>query len=353
MSSTPASSISPRTVAAHAVLHSGGPVQPWTFEQRSTREHDVVLDVLFCGICHTDLHMIGPWGQSFPLVPGHEMVGRVSAVGSSVTAFAAGDLVAVGTIVDSCRKCGPCLAGLESYCREGATGAYGFPDRIDGSPTRGGYAESVVCDERFVHHLPEGLDPASAAPLLCAGITTYSPLRHWGIGPGSTVGVIGIGGLGHLGIKFARAFGAEVVAFTTSQSKADAALALGAHEVVLSRDEGQLAAQANRFDFLLDTVSATYPMTPFVQALKMGGTLCSLGLPGSFDLAPFALAMRRSIAGSGSGGTIETREMLQFCADQNITADVEIVPPAEINTALDRLSRGEVSFRFVIDMSRQ
>ncbi|GLY28816.1 NAD(P)-dependent alcohol dehydrogenase [Kineosporia sp. NBRC 101731] len=341
-----------RTVNAYAALTSGSSLEPWTYEQRTPREHDVVFDVQFCGICHTDIHMIGPWGQSFPMVPGHEMVGRVTEVGSGVHHFAVGDLVGVGPVVDSCRKCEPCLAGLETYCLEGATSAYGVPDRVDGSPTRGGFADSVVCDERFVHRMPDGLDPAAAAPLLCAGITTYSPLRHWNIGPGSTVGVIGIGGLGHLGIKFARAMGAEVVAFTTSQSKAQAALALGAHEVVMSRSETQMASQANRFDFLLDTVSATYPMTPFVQALKMNGTLCSLGLPGSFDVAPFALAMRRSIAGSGAGGTVETREMLQFCVDHKITADVEIVAPDEINTALERLDRGDVAFRFVVDMAR-
>ncbi|GAA3636341.1 NAD(P)-dependent alcohol dehydrogenase [Kineosporia mesophila] len=341
-----------RTVNAYAALTSGAPLEPWTYEQRTPREHDVVFDVQFCGICHTDIHMIGPWGQSFPMVPGHEMVGRVTQVGSGVHSLAVGDLVAVGPVVDSCRTCEPCLAGLETYCLEGATGAYGVPDRVDGSPTRGGFADSVVCDERFVHRVPDGLDPAAAAPLLCAGITTYSPLRHWNIGPGSTVGVIGIGGLGHLGIKFARAMGAEVVAFTTSQSKADAALALGAHEVVMSRSETQMAAQANRFDFLLDTVSATYPMTPFVQALKMNGTLCSLGLPSSFDVAPFALAMRRSIAGSGAGGTVETREMLQFCVDHQITADVEMVAPSQINSALERLDRGDVAFRFVVDMAR-
>jgi uncharacterized zinc-type alcohol dehydrogenase-like protein len=342
-----------RTVSAYAALSKDAPVEPWAFQQRAMREHDVVFDVLFCGICHTDIHMIGPWGQSFPVVPGHEMVGRVTAVGSEVAEFGPGDVVAVGTIVDSCRKCEPCLAGMESYCVEGPTGAYGFPDRIDGSPTRGGYASSITCDERFVYRVPAGLDPAAVAPLLCAGITTYAPLAHWGIGPGSTVGVIGVGGLGHLGIKFARALGAHVVAFTTSPAKIDDALALGAHEVVVSRDEEQMAAQANRFDFLLDTVSTGYPMTPFVLALKLDGTLCSLGLPPSFDVSPMALATgRRSIASSGSGGTRETKEMLAFCAQHDITADIELVAPTEINVALGRLAANDVKYRFVIDMDR-
>lgn len=341
-------------VAAFAAPQTGGPIERWSFTRRATRPHDVVFDVLFCGICHTDLHMIGPWGRSFPLVPGHEMVGRVTGVGTEVAAFAPGDVVAVGTIVDSCRECDPCLAGLESYCVQGATSAYGAPDRVDESPTRGGYAESVICDERFVYHVPSGLDLAAVAPLLCAGITTYSPLRHWGVGPASTVGILGIGGLGHLGIKFARALGAHVVAFTTSDAKAADALALGADEVVLSRDASQMAAQANRFDFLLDTVSASYPMTPFVQALKLDGTLCSLGLPDRFDVVPFVLATgRRSIASSGSGGTRETREMLAFCAEHGITADVETIAPAGINNALQRLAANDVKYRFVIDMAQR
>jgi alcohol dehydrogenase (NADP+) len=340
-------------VTAFAALESGGRIEPWTYEQRAARPSDVRIEVQYCGICHTDLHMIGPWGQSFPMVPGHEVVGRVIEIGDQVGAFAVGDVVAVGTIVDACRECESCLAGQESYCLRGATPAYGAPDRIDGSQTRGGYADSVICDERFVYAIPAGLDPAGAAPLLCAGITTYSPLRHWNVGPHSTVGIVGIGGLGHLGVKFARALGAHVVAFTTSAGKAADALALGAHEVVLSRDENQMAAQANRFDFLLDTVSVGYPMTPFVQALRLNGTLCSVGLPAQFDVAPMALAVgRRSIAASGSGGTVETREMLAFCAEQEITADVELVSRGEINTALRRLEGNDVKYRFVIDMAR-
>jgi uncharacterized zinc-type alcohol dehydrogenase-like protein len=287
-------------------------------------------------------------------VPGHEVVGRVAEVGDAVEGFAVGERVAIGTIVDSCRECETCRAGQESYCLRGPTPAYGAPDRVDGSVTRGGFGTSVIADERFVFRVPDGLDPAGVAPLLCAGITTYSPLKHWNVGPDSTVGVIGVGGLGHLGIKFARALGAHVVAFTTSAAKADDALALGAHVVVLSRDAELMAAQDNRFDFLLDTVSAAHPLRPYVQALKLDGTLCSLGLPNQFDgLLPFDLAVgRRSIASSGSGGTIETREMLAFCAEHGITADVEPVRPDEINTALDRLEADDVKYRFVIDMTR-
>ncbi len=243
---------------------------------------------------------------------------------------------------------------METYCQAFPTLTYDGIDRVDGSRTRGGFADSYVCDERFVHHVPAGLDLAGVAPLLCAGITTYSPLRHWNAGPGKTVGVIGIGGLGHLGVKFARALGAHVVAFTSSPGKVGDALARGAHEAVLSTDEAQMAAQANRFDFLLDTVSATYPMAAYLRALKLDGTLCSLGLPDQFDLPPIMLAMgRRSVASSGAGGTRETGEMLAFCAQHGITADVEVIAPGEINAAFDRLARNDVKYRFVIDMSRR
>ena len=262
--------------------------------------------------------------------------------------------MAVGVIVDACRECDPCQRETETYCQAFPTLTYDGIDRVDGSRTRGGFADSYVCDERFVHHVPAGLDLAGVAPLLCAGITTYSPLRHWNASPGKTVGVIGIGGLGHLGVKFARVLGAHVVAFTSSPGKVGDALALGAHEAVLSTDEAQMAAQANRFDFLLDTVSATYPMAAYLRALKLDGTLCSLGLPDQFDLPPIMLAMgRRSVASSGAGGTRETGEMLAFCAQHGITADVEVIAPGEINAAFDRLARNDVKYRFVIDMSRR
>ena len=326
---------------------------PRSFERRAPRAHDVALDILFCGICHTDLHSIGKWGQEFPIVPGHEIVGRVTETGAAVGRFQPGDIVAVGVIVDSCRVCDPCVREMETYCQAFPTTSYDGIDRVDGSRTRGGFADSYVCDEHFVHHVPKGLDLAGVAPLVCAGITTYSPLRHWNVEPGKTVGVIGIGGLGHLGLKFARALGAHVVAFTSSADKAEDARALGAHEVVLSKDEAQMQAQANRFDFLLDTVSTTHALTPYLRALKLDGTLCSLGIPDQFDLQPIMLAMgRRRLASSGAGGTRETGEMLAFCAQHGITADVEVIAAREINHAFERLARNDVKYRFVIDMAR-
>ncbi len=344
----------PRQAAGYAAMERHGSLVPWTFERRALRPHDVALEILYCGVCHTDLHAVGRWGQAFPLVPGHEIVGRVSEVGAEVSRFSPGDIVAVSVIVDSCRECEPCRREMETYCLAYPTPTFDGIDRVDGSRTRGGYSDSYVCDERFVHHVPAGLDLAGVAPLLCAGVTTYSPLRHWEAGPGKTVGVIGIGGLGHLGVKFARALGAHVVAFTTSASKQEDAMALGAHEAVLSTDAVQMQAQANRFDFLLDTVSATYPMTPFIQALKLDGTLCSLGIPDSFDLVPMMLTLgRRRLASSGAGGTREVGEMLAFCAQHAITADVEVIAPNEINTAFDRLARNDVKYRFVIDMGRR
>jgi len=259
----------------------------------------------------------------------------------------------IGVIVDSCRVCEPCRHDMEVYCREFPTTTFDGLDRIDGSRTRGGYSAQYVADQRFVYHLPEGLDPAAAAPLLCAGVTTYSPLKHWKVGAGMTVGIVGIGGLGHLAVKFARAMGAHVVAFTTSASKVDEALALGAHEVVLSTDAAQMAQQAYRFDFILDTVSTRYPMTPMIQALKLDATLCSLGIPESFDVAPIMLAMgRRRLASSGAAGTGDTHEMLAFCREHHIVADVEVIAMSQINAAFARLEKGDVRYRFVIDMQK-
>jgi uncharacterized zinc-type alcohol dehydrogenase-like protein len=339
-----------RTVATLAAMERNAPVEPWEFEQRSPRPRDVVLEVLYCGICHTDLHMIGPWGSDFPMVPGHELVGRVLETGSDATRHAIGDIVAVSTIVESCGVCEPCRAGLETYCLQGPTPTYGARDRLDGTPTRGGYAEQLVCDERFAYAVPAGLDLAGTAPLLCAGITTYAPLRHWNVGAGTTVGVVGIGGLGHLGVKFARALGAEVVAFTSSASKTGDALRLGAHEVVVSGDDAAMTAQANRLDFILDTVSAPHALDPFLRTLRLDGTLCSLGLPPTVDATPMTLAVgRRSIAGSGAGGSREITDMLAFCAEHGITADVELVRPDGVQQALERLGNNDVRFRFVID----
>lgn len=342
-----------RPAHGFAAMARDGQLQPFAFSRRTLRAQDVAMDVLYCGICHTDLHSIGPWGQEFPLVPGHEIVGRVTETGAGVRNYKAGDLVAVSVIVDSCRACRACEAHDEIYCEQGATPTYDSIDRVDGSRLRGGYADTYIADERFVYRLPEGLDPAGAAPLLCAGVTSFSPLRHWGVGPGAIVGIAGIGGLGHLGVKFARAMGAHVVAFTTSPAKAEDALTLGAHEVVLSRDEQAMAAQRNRFDFILDTISTTHDVDPYLAALHYNGVLCAVGVPDRLEPSPYLLsAGRRSVAGSGAGGTRETQEMLDFCATHQIVADVEIVGKSQLNEALERLRRNDVRFRFVLDLNR-
>lgn len=337
----------------YAALVQGGPMVPWQFQRRAPRPDDVVVNIEYCGVCHSDIHSVHQWGQSFPLVPGHEIVGEVVALGTAVSGFAVGDKVMIGVIVDSCRVCEPCRNGMEVYCREYPTQTFDGVDRVDGARTRGGYSTQYVADQRFVYHLPEGLNPAGAAPLLCAGVTTYSPLRHWKVGPGMTIGVVGIGGLGHLAVKFARAMGAHVVAFTTSPGKMASVLALGAHEVVLSTDAEQMKAQAYRFDFILDTVSTTYPMTPMINALKLDATLCSLGIPEKFDFAPVMLTLgRRRLASSGAAGTRDTHEMLAFCRDHGIVADVEVIGMRNINDAFVRLEKGDVSYRFVIDMKK-
>lgn len=351
MEGTASQAVAGRPARGYAALEKGGSIVPWSFERRATRPRDVVVRILYCGVCHSDLHSVNKWGAEYPLVPGHEIVGEVMEVGPEVTGFAPGETVLIGTIVDSCRACDRCRDEMESYCEQFPTLTYDGTDRVDGSRTRGGYSDVYVADERFVYHLPAGLDAAAAAPLLCAGITTYSPLRHWEVGPGKTVGIVGIGGLGHLAIKFARAMGAHVVAFTTSAGKVDEALALGAHEVVLSTDEAAMKAQAFRFDFILDTVSSRYPMDPFLLALAFDGTLCSLGIPDGFDFTPVLLTMgRRRIASSGVGGTRETREMLDFCARHGIVADIELVTPDAINDAFARLEKGDVRYRFVLDL---
>ncbi|RZK01642.1 MAG: NAD(P)-dependent alcohol dehydrogenase [Flavobacterium sp.] len=312
------------------------------------------MKILYCGVCHSDLHAIkGAKSEELPLVPGHEFMGEVVEIGSSVTEFSIGDKVLVSNIVDSCRKCQPCLNQTESYCREFPTLTYGGIDRIDGTKTQGGYSDTYVADKRFVYHLPEGMNPAAAAPLLCAGITTYSALRHWQVGPGQTVGIVGIGGLGHLAIKFARAMGAHVVAFTTSPDKIEEAKRLGAHEVILSTDLKQMKEQAYRFDFILDNVSQPHNMDSYLISLKMDGTLCSLGIPDNLDFKPVLLTMgRRRISSSGSGGTKEIKEMLEFCQKHNIESDIELIEMKDINQAMERLSKGDVKYRFVIDMKR-
>jgi uncharacterized zinc-type alcohol dehydrogenase-like protein len=342
---------------AYAVHGPEDRFQPFSFERRDPRPNDVAIAISWCGICHSDLHTArGEWGGTkYPCVPGHEIVGTVSAVGSDVTKFREGDLVGVGCMVDSCLTCSACKAGLEQYCEPGFTGTYNGPEQGTGGNTWGGYSDRIVVREEFVLHVRHRAeDLAGVAPLLCAGITTWSPLRHWEAGPGKKVGVVGIGGLGHMGVKLARALGAEVVAFTTSPSKRDDALALGAHEVVVSRDEGQMAAHMESFDFILNTVAAPHDLDPFLQLLGRDGTMVLVGVPAAPHPSPGIFNLiwrRRSLAGSLIGGIAETQEMLDFCAEHDIVADVETVPIQQIDEAYERMLRSDVKYRFSIDMA--
>lgn len=333
------------------------PLAPFSFERREPRAEDVLIDIMYCGICHSDIHTAREeWGGTmYPCVPGHEIVGRVSAVGDKVSRFKAGDLVGVGCLVDSCRTCPSCEAGLEQYCDNGWTGTYNSKDNIGGTEhahTHGGYSDKITVDERFVLHVPENLDPAATAPLLCAGITTYSPLRHWKVGPGQTVGVIGLGGLGHMGVKFAHAMGAEVVMITTSPEKAADAKKLGADRVLFSNDEDAMKAAACTFDFLLNTIPVGHDVNPYMELLRTDGTMVIVGAVEALTKAsgiPF-IFKRRSMAGSLIGGLPETQEMLDFCGEHNITCDIEMIDIKNVNTAYDRTVAGDVKYRFVIDM---
>lgn len=325
--------------------------------RREPTEHDVQIDILFCGICHSDLHTVrDEWKSVFPTVypcvPGHEIVGRVIKVGSAVKTFKAGDLAAVGCLVDSDRTCDDCRAGLEQFCPN-MTLTYNSPDKRLGSVTYGGYSEGIVVDERFVLHVPPKLDPAGAAPLLCAGITTYSPMRHWGVTKSKKVGVVGLGGLGHMAVKLAHALGAHVVVFTTSPNKKDDALRLGADEVVISRHSDEMKKQTGSFDFILDAVSADHDINAYINLLRRDGTLTLVGAPEKpLEVAAFSLIFgRRSLSGSPIGGIAETQEMLDFCGTHNITADVEVIPIQKVNEAYDRLLKSDVKYRFSIDMA--
>ncbi|GAA1850725.1 NAD(P)-dependent alcohol dehydrogenase [Pseudonocardia ailaonensis] len=342
-----------RPTVGLAVRTPGGPVQPWSFERRDLRPDDVAVAVTYCGVCYSDVEAIhGAREPGLPLVPGHEFVGRVRAVGDAVTRFRVGDEVAVGNCVDSCGACDECRAGAENHCSDGGpTLTYLGVDRRDGRRTQGGWSTEYVVAEAWVHRLPDGLDPAASAPLMCAGITSWEALRHWEVGPGSTVGVVGIGGLGHLGVKFAKALGAEVVAFTATPDRVADITALGADEVVVSSDPDAMAAQARRFDFVLDTASRRHDLSPYLRALRLHGTLCLLGIPPTVEVETRALRVgRHSLSGSGTGSPARVREMLGFCAEHGITADVEVLPSAEIATALDRLERGDVKYRMVLDL---
>jgi len=331
------------------------PLQQFTFERREPGPKDVQIEILYCGVCHSDLHTArNEWtNTTYPVVPGHEIVGRVTKVGNGVAKFKAGDAVGVGCLVDSCRTCPSCKQGLENYCEIGATFTYNSPDPHLGGTTYGGYSLSVVVDEDFVLRIPGGMDLASAAPLLCAGITTYSPLRHWKVGQGQKVGVVGLGGLGHMGLKLAHALGAHVVLFTTSLHKAEDAKRLGAAEVVLSRDPAQMEKHLNSFDFILDTVSADHDMNAYLNLLKRDGTLMLVGAPEKpMPVAAFSLIpKRRQFSGSMIGGLQETQEMLDFCGKHGIISDIEIIPMQKINEAYERMLKSDVKYRFVIDMA--
>ena len=332
------------------------PLKPWSFERRDLRDDDVRIEITHCGVCHSDIHQArNDWGfATYPLVPGHEIVGRVTEVGPAVTAFKPGDSVGVGCMVDSCQDCPSCADGLEQYCEKGMTQTYADTDKQDGLPTYGGYSDQIIVREAFVLRMPEGLDPAAAAPLLCAGITTYSPLRHWKVGKGHKLGVVGLGGLGHMAIKFGVALGAEVTLFTRSKSKEAEARALGVHHVVLSTDEEQMSAVAGTLDFVLNTVPVPHDLNPYSNALKRDGTQIIVGVlePIEPPVAGFPLILRRrSLAGSLIGGIAETQEMLDFCAEHGIVCDIETIRMKDINEAFKRTVKGDVHYRFVIDMA--
>jgi uncharacterized zinc-type alcohol dehydrogenase-like protein len=342
---------------AYSASSATSPLAPTVIARRDPTESDVQIEILFCGICHSDLHMArNEWSSViqtvYPCVPGHEIVGRVTAVGSAVTNFSVGDLAAVGCLVGSDRTCPACNTGLEQFCPN-QVWTYGGRDKQSCGVTYGGYSESIVVDEHFVLHLPSNLDLAAAAPLLCAGITTYSPMRHWNVTAGKKVGIVGLGGLGHMGVKFAHAFGAHTVVFTTSNSKVEDAKRLGADEVVISKNSNEMQKHAGSFDFILDTVSADHDINAYINLLARDGNMTLVGAPEKpLSLSSFALLMgRRSVSGSPIGGIAETQEMLDFCGRHNITADVEVIGIQQINQAYERLLKQDVKYRFSIDMA--
>ncbi|MBJ6763195.1 NAD(P)-dependent alcohol dehydrogenase [Myxococcaceae bacterium JPH2] len=340
---------------AYAAPSAKAPLGPFSIERREPQAHDVLIDILYCGVCHSDLHQAkDEWGGAiFPLVPGHEIVGRVSQVGSAVRRFKAGDTVGVGCIVDACRECAPCKAGDEQYCDKGMVGTYNSRERGSGAVTYGGYSTRITVDENFVLRIPEGLPLDKAAPLLCAGITTYSPLRHYGLKAGDRIAVVGLGGLGHMGVKLARAMGAEVTVLSTSPSKEKDARALGATDFAATSQPETFQRLAGRFDFILDTVSAPHDYNTYLSLLKVDGTMILVGAPEEpTPLSAFPLIMRRRrLGGSLIGGIRETQEMLDFCAQHGVTSDIELIPIQKINEAYERMLRGDVRYRFVIDIA--
>ncbi len=346
------------TAKAYAAPSATGKLGPFILRRREPRAQDVQIEILYCGVCHSDLHQVrDEWKEVmptvYPCVPGHEIVGRVVKVGSAVKKLKEGDLAAVGCMVDSCRVCASCLAGEQQYCESGFTLTYNFEDKILGGVTYGGYSDSIVVDEAFVLRVTNGLDPAGAAPLLCAGITTYSPMRHWKVGKGQKVGIVGLGGLGHMGLKFAHALGAHTVLFTTSANKVEDARRLGADDVVISKNAAEMEKHKGSFHFILDAVSADHDMNAYLSLLRRDGTLTLVGAPEKpMPVSAFNLLMgRRSLAGSAIGGIPETQEMLDFCAEHGIMADIELIKIQQINEAYERLLKGDVKYRFVVDMA--
>ena len=343
--------------AAYAAQSATSPLEPFAIDRRDPGATDVQFEILFCGVCHSDLHTArGEWpGITFPVIPGHEIVGRVTRVGSDVAGFKVGDLAGVGCMVDSCRTCRSCAEGNEQYCEKEITFSYNSPDKhFPGKMTYGGYSKHITVDQSFCLHIPGNLNLAAVAPLLCAGITTYSPLKHWGVGKGHKVGIVGLGGLGHMGVKFAHAFGAHTVLFTTSAGKVEDGLRLGADEVVVSKDEAAMKRHLGSFDFILSTVAVSHNLDAYTELLRRDGTLCLVGAPQHPHPSPSIwnlLFRRRQIAGSMIGGIKETQEMLDFCAAHNIVSDVEMINIQQVNDAYERMLRSDVKYRFVIDMA--
>lgn len=338
----------------YAALQTGTTLSPWTFERRALTPHDVLIEILYCGVCHTDLHMIrNDWFPGiFPMVPGHEIVGRVIEAGEHVTKFKVGDLGGVGVMVDACMECEDCRNDQEQFCQVSPVQTYGNLQK-DGTPAYGGYSNLIVVREEFVHRIADTLALEGVAPLLCAGITTYSPIRNWQIGKGHQVAVVGLGGLGHMAVKFAVAFGAEVTVLSTSARKKEAALKLGAHHFVVTTDEAQFKSVQRAFHFIIDTVAADHDINPYIAALKTNGVYINVGMPAKpWSIPSFSLAAgNKVVAGSGAGGLAQTQEMLDFCAEHNIVSDVEVIKIQDIHTAMERLEKGDVLYRFVIDMS--
>ena len=342
---------------AYGAYAADKPIEPMTIERRPPGPNDVQIDIAYCGVCHSDLHTVrSEWGGTlYPCVPGHEIVGQVSAVGNAVTAFKAGDTVGVGCLVDSCQRCPSCVDGLEQYCENGWTGTYNSPTADAPGHTLGGYSQRITVSDKFVLRISHPADQlAAVAPLLCAGITTYSPLRHWKAGPGKKVGIVGIGGLGHMGVKLSHAMGAHTVAFTTSESKRADAHALGADEVIVSRNPEEMQAHAGTFDFILNTVAAPHDLDAFTSLLKRDGTMCLVGVPADPHPSPSVGVLifgRKAIAGSLIGGLPETQEMLDFCAEHGIVSDIEMIRAEQIDEAYERMLRSDVKYRFVIDIA--